>query len=90
MPPGADGDFQLEPGALHIWPRGGFMLIALPNPSRDFTLTLFLPNQGSHSFANLQTKNEIEEFFETYFADVVSLLARTQPHAQHCAPVANH
>jgi kynurenine 3-monooxygenase len=74
MPPGADGEFQLQPGALHIWPRGGFMLIALPNPSRDFTLTLFLPNEGPHSFANLQTENEIEEFFEMYFADVVSLL----------------
>ena len=72
--PGPDGDYQLEPGALHIWPRGGFMLIALPNPSCDFTLTLFLPNDGPHSFANLQTENEIEAFFETHFADVRSLL----------------
>ncbi len=74
IPPGANGEFQLEPGALHIWPRGGFMLIALPNPSRDFTLTLFLPNEGPHSFANLQTENEIEKFFATYFPNVVSLL----------------
>jgi len=74
IPPGANGEFQLEPGALHIWPRGGFMLIALPNPSKDFTLTLFLPSEGPHSFANLQTENEIEKFFAMYFADVVSLL----------------
>ncbi len=74
IPPGANGEFQLEPGALHIWPRGGFMLIALPNPSRDFTLTLFLPNEGPRSFANLQTENEIEKFFATYFPDVLSLL----------------
>lgn len=74
IPPGANGEFQLEPGALHIWPRGGFMLIALPNPSRDFTLTLFLPSEGPHSFANLQTENEIEKFFATYFPDVLSLL----------------
>jgi kynurenine 3-monooxygenase len=74
IPPGPDGEFQLEPGALHIWPRGGFMLIALPNPSRDFTLTLFLPNDGPYSFANLQTENEIEKFFDAHFPDVVSLL----------------
>jgi kynurenine 3-monooxygenase len=74
LPPGPGGDYQLEPGALHIWPRGGFMLIALPNPTRDFTLTLFLPNDGRHSFARMQTENEIEAFFETHFADVRSLL----------------
>lgn len=74
LPPGPDGDYQLDSGALHIWPRGGFMLIALPNPSRDFTLTLFLPNDGPCSFARLQTENEIEAFFETHFADVRPLL----------------
>ena len=74
IPPGPDGEYQLEPGALHIWPRGGFMLIALPNPSGDFTLTLFLPNVGPHSFSNLQTGNEIEAFFDTHFADVRSRL----------------
>ncbi len=74
LPPGPNGEYQLEPGALHIWPRGGFMLIALPNPGRDFTLTLFLPNDGPNSFANLQSENEIEAFFDTHFADVRSLL----------------
>ena len=74
VPAGPDDEYQLEPGALHIWPRGGFMLIALPNPSGDFTLTLFLPNDGPHSFAKLQTENEIQAFFDTHFADVRSLL----------------
>ena len=74
IPPGPGGEYQLEPGALHIWPRGGFMLIALPNPTGDFTLTLFLPNTGPHSFPNLQTADEIEIFFETHFSDVRSLL----------------
>ena len=46
IPAGPDGQYQLSPDALHIWPRGGFMLIALPNPGGDFTLTLFLPNRG--------------------------------------------
>ncbi len=74
IPPGPDGEYQLEPGALHIWPRGGFMLIALPNPAGDFTLTLFLPNAGPHSFPKLQTEDEIESFFESHFSDVRSLL----------------
>ncbi len=71
---GPEGTYQLEPGALHIWPRGGFMLIALPNPGGNFTLTLFLPNDGPHSFSKLRTGNEIEAFFDTHFADVRSLL----------------
>lgn len=53
--------------ALHIWPRGGFMLIALPNTDGSFTATLFLPQTGSPSFALLRTDAEIEHFFATEF-----------------------
>lgn len=74
LPPGADGNFQLDPGALHIWPRGGFMLIALPNPGGDFTLTLFLANEGTPSFAELNTKAAVQAFFGRYFADVAPLI----------------
>lgn len=74
IPAGSNGEFQLEKGALHIWPRGGFMLIALPNPGGDFTLTLFLPNTGRQSFANLHSAREITVFFRTYFADICTLL----------------
>jgi len=74
IPPDPDGGYQLEPGALHIWPRGGFMLIALPNPGGDFTLTLFLPNDGPHSFPKLQSADEIDTFFKTYFADAHVLI----------------
>ncbi len=74
MPAGQNGEYQLENGALHIWPRGGFMLIALPNPGGDFTLTLFLPNEGPHSFPKLQSADEIDAFFKTFFADVHALL----------------
>ncbi len=74
LPPDADGGFRLDPGALHIWPRGGFMLIALPNPGGDFTLTLFLPNEGEPSFARLDTEATVQAFFEREFADVVPLL----------------
>ena len=51
--PGLDEDFQLDPNALHIWPRGEFMLIALPNTDKSFTCTLFLPNEGKISFKSL-------------------------------------
>lgn len=44
IPPAADGGFRIEPNALHIWPRGRYMCIALPNDERTFTVTLFLPN----------------------------------------------
>ena len=74
LPPAPDGSFQLDPGALHIWPRGGFMLIALPNPGGDFTLTLFLANEGTPSFAELEAEATVEAFFERYFADVAVLI----------------
>jgi kynurenine 3-monooxygenase len=74
IPANADGSFQLEHDVLHIWPRGGFMLIALPNPGGDFTLTLFLPSSGPNSFAELDSDHKVGEFFEQNFADVVPLV----------------
>jgi kynurenine 3-monooxygenase len=68
IPAGANGDFRLEHDALHIWPREGFMLIALPNLDRSFTVTLFLPFEGEYSFANLQSDEEILSFFRNHFA----------------------
>lgn len=74
IPPAADGSFELENDALHIWPRGEFMLIALPNPGGDFTLTLFMPNEGENSFAALDTEEQVAHFFDEHFADVVPLI----------------
>ena len=71
---GPGGEFRMDPGALHIWPRGGFMLIALPNPGGDFTLTLFLPNEGNNSFAGLTDDENVTNFFEEYFVDVLPLI----------------
>ncbi len=68
-----DGGFALEPHALHIWPRGRFMLIALPNPDRTFTATLFLPHTGDPSFASIGP-NEVPAFFRREFADAVPQL----------------
>jgi kynurenine 3-monooxygenase len=73
IPPGPRG-FQLEMNALHIWPRESFMLIALPNPDGSFTCTLFLAVTGATSFASLQSKNEVNQFFETNFPDARKLL----------------
>ena len=59
IPPAADGGYAMEPHALHIWPRGGSMMIALPNQDRTFTCTLFWPFSGANSFEALQTEDEI-------------------------------
>lgn len=76
---GPGGRFQLEPNALHIWPRGGFMLIALPNHGGDFTLTLFLPREGDPGFDSLTEERDIERFFETEFADVLPMIPDLVP-----------
>jgi kynurenine 3-monooxygenase len=74
IPGGPNGEFRLEQNALHIWPRGGFMLIALPNPGGDFTLTLFLPVEGEISFASLDTDSKVQAFFDELFPDIVPLI----------------
>jgi kynurenine 3-monooxygenase len=71
IPARADGSFALEPNALHIWPRGGFMMIALPNQEGSFTCTLFLAFEGDPSFARLRTPDDVRRFFEATFPDAV-------------------
>ncbi len=72
--PNDDGSHKMATGALHIWPRGNFMLIALPNLDGSFTCTLFLPLEGEVSFEKLQTEEEVMAFFEKYFPDVIPLM----------------
>lgn len=74
IPPGENGIHLIEKNALHIWPRGQFMLIALPNHDGSFTCTLFLPFEGEESFENLNTEAQIESFFKKYFADAVPMM----------------
>jgi len=67
----------MEPNALHIWPRGNYMCIALPNAEGSFTVTLFLPNHapaGAPSFASLESPQAVREFFARDFADAVPLM----------------
>lgn len=73
LPP-AQGKPQMDPSALHIWPRGGFMLIALPNVDASFTATLFLPLEGPESFDSLQTSRDVEDFFGRHFPDALALM----------------
>ena len=81
----AHGRFALEPHALHIWPRGGYMCIALPNTEGSFTVTLFLPNQPSQqpsfaepstgaSFAELESASAAGAFFASQFPDLLRLM----------------
>lgn len=74
IPPGPNGEFLLEKNALHIWPRGNYMLIALPNPDGSFTCTLFFPNEGEPSFESLDTVSKARLFFEEQFADALALM----------------
>jgi len=74
IPAGPGGSFPMERNALHIWPRGGHMMIALPNRDGSFTCTLFWPHDGPNSFAALRTRGEIEGFFAREFPDAVPLL----------------
>ena len=65
---------RLDGKSLHIWPRGGFMLIALPNTDGTFTATLFLARRGPNSFAALDSPTAILEFFQREFADAAPLM----------------
>ncbi len=74
IPPNADGEFQMEKNALHIWARHAFMMIALPNFDGSFTCTLFLAHTGENSFEQLTDEKSLLEFFETNFADAIPLM----------------
>lgn len=75
FPPAKNSGFLIEKNALHIWPRGTYMLIALPNLGGSFTVTLFLPHSGSkYSFDELNTPEKIAHFFKEQFADALELM----------------
>ena len=72
--PASSAGGHLEPHALHIWPRGDHMLIALPNCDGSFACTLFLPLEGPISFRAFVTGEAVQDFFRAQFPDMVSLL----------------
>jgi kynurenine 3-monooxygenase len=87
IPPNADGEYAMDPSALHIWPRDSYMLIALPNMDKSFTCTLFFPFNGEPSFSSLNTPEKSMEFLRAAFPDIIDLIPNiqdefmTNPHA---------
>lgn len=74
IPPDADGAHRLDPDALHIWPRGAHMMIALPNADGSFTCTLFWPYVGEGGFEKIDTPDEVTATFEAQFPDAVAVM----------------
>ncbi|WP_405200544.1 FAD-dependent oxidoreductase [Christiangramia sp. LLG6405-1] len=70
IPANPDGSHKLNNASFHIWPRGNFMLIAMPNLDGSFTCTLFMPFEGDVSFESIQTEQQADQFFEQYFPDI--------------------
>ena len=88
IPAAKDGSFQLYPNALHIWPKGGFMCIALPNANGSFTVTLFLPHETEDSedlyaFSRLQDGEKARNFFNTNFSDASELIENLEKDFDH-------
>ncbi len=75
IPPLKNGGYRTEANALHIWPRGEYMLIALPNLDGSFTVTLFLSyDEGTYNFNNLDSPEKVQAFFEAQFPDALELM----------------
>ena len=74
IPANDDGSHKIEKHALHIWPRGNFMLIALPNLDGSYTCTLFSPFEGEDSFKELNTPKKVTTFFNKVFKDFTPLI----------------
>ncbi len=74
IPPLKSGKFRIESNALHIWPRGNHMLIALPNNDCSFTCTLFFPMTGATSFETVKTEKDILDLFQSQFHDAIKLI----------------
>jgi kynurenine 3-monooxygenase len=74
IPSGPDGTFQLDHNALHIWPRGQRMFLAMPNSDHSFTGTCILPFEGEQSFASLKTDADVLDLFNSEFTSAVPLM----------------
>lgn len=74
IPANPDGTHRLDKNSFHIWPKGDYMLIALPNLDGSFTCTLFMPFEGENSFASLTNRKQVEDFFEKNLPDTVDVI----------------
>ncbi|MGK0295829.1 MAG: kynurenine 3-monooxygenase [Ulvibacter sp.] len=76
IPANPDSTHKLDKNSFHIWPRGDYMLIALPNLDGSFTCTLFMPFDGENSFDLLKDRKEVEAFFEKNFPDSIDVIPK--------------
>lgn len=74
IPAGPNGEHVIEKNCLHIWPRGSFMMIALPNMDGSFTCTLFFQMVGDKSFESIKTEADVMKFFNEEFSSAVPLM----------------
>ncbi len=74
IPPAPGGAHRLDPNTLHIWPRGGYMMMAMANGDGSFTVTLYLGFDGPDSFGELVTPEAVEGFFGREFPDARPLI----------------
>jgi len=75
LPANPDGSYKLDINALHIWPRGRFMLIALANEDGSFTCTLFMPHENhKYAFDKLKTTEDVDVFFKNVFPDFYEMM----------------
>lgn len=74
MPAAADGSYPIDVHSLHIWPRGTHFLMALPNQGGSFTMTLYMSDTGPISFAEMNTREKVKEYFEKYYASALTLM----------------
>lgn len=74
IPANSDASHKLDKYSFHIWPRGEYMLIALPNLDGSFTCTLFMPFEGENSFGSLKERKDVEAFFEKNFPDSIEVI----------------
>lgn len=75
LPANSDGSYRMDKNALHIWPRGRFMVIALANEDGSFTCTLFMPHTGGeHAFDKLTDKASVDNFFKSVFPDFYEMM----------------
>ncbi len=76
IPANSDGTHKLDPNSFHIWPRGEYMLIALPNLDGSFTCTLFMPFEGENSLEELKDIKLVETFFAKNFPDAIDVIPK--------------
>ena len=76
IPANTDGTHKLDKNSFHIWPRGEYMLIALPNLDGSFTCTLFMPFEGENSFASLKNIDSVKSFFEKNLPDTIDVIPK--------------